>query len=141
MERRESTYASTVVELLDEYWIDLRLPLGARERAAFRVAGFPGSFAILSAWPPLGEPHLAPAGRAATERLRAKLRSRGVRAVDVLAGSPDQSHREPSLACDISDETALELALAFGQDAYFWFDGARMSIRWCDGSPATPLPL
>ncbi|MBM3987426.1 MAG: DUF3293 domain-containing protein [Planctomycetes bacterium] len=141
MDRRESTYASTVLELLDEYWIDLRRPIGERERAAFQAAGFTASFAILSAWPPLGEPHFVQAGRAATERLRAALRARGVRTVDVLAGSPDRNHREPSLVCDICDETAIELALAFGQDAYFWFDGSRMSIRWCDESPATLLPL
>ena len=141
MQRREAIYASTVLELLDEYWIDLRRPLGERERAAFRSAGLHGAFAILSAWPPLGEPHVSREGRSATERLRAELNKRGAWAVDVLAGSVDRVHREPSLATALSKEAALELAQAFRQDAYFWFDGARMSIRWCDGSPATHLPL
>ncbi|MBM3990529.1 MAG: DUF3293 domain-containing protein [Planctomycetes bacterium] len=141
MHQRESTYACTVLELLDEYWIDLRRPLGERERAAFRAAGFAATFVILSAWPALGEPHVARSGRRATERLRAELRVQGARAVDVLAGSPDRRHREPSLACELSEASALALARSFGQDAYFWFDGTRMSIRWCDGSPTTLLPL
>jgi hypothetical protein len=140
MEDRESTYASTVLELLDEYWIDLRGPLGARELAAFRAAGLRDSFAILSAWPPLGERAPEREGRAATERLRRELHLRRVRPIDVLAGSPDRKHREPSLAAALDDATARQLALAFRQDAYFWFDGEHMSIRWCDGSPDTLLP-
>ncbi len=141
MDRDESTYASTVLELLDEYWIDLRRPLGTRERAAFRAAGLAGSFAILSAWPALGLPHVEREGRAATERLRAALRRRRAPHVDVLAGSPDRAHREPSLAAVVDDGAARELALEFRQDAYFWCDGKSMSIRWCDGAPDTRLPL
>lgn len=141
MKARESTYAATVLELLDEYWIDLRQPLGPRERAAFRAAGLESSFAILSAWPAFGLPHVQRAGRVATEALRAALRTRNAHPVDVLAGSPDRAHREPSLAAVIDEAAALELALAFRQDAYFWFDGNSMSIRWCDGAPETRLPL
>jgi hypothetical protein len=136
-----ATYSQTVLVLLDEYWIDLRRPLDERARAALGAAGLNKPFAVISAWPPLGESHVKLAGRRATAHLRARLIDLGARPVDILAGSPDLRHREPSLAACIPSPDALALARELRQDAIFWFDGARFSILWCDGRPESVLPL
>lgn len=140
MEEPLATYSQTVLVLLDEYWIDLRRPLDERARAALRSAGLTQPFAVLSAWPPLGEAPIKSAGRRAMLRLRTRLVELGASPVDVLAGSPDRSHSEPSLAACLPPHVALEVAREHRQDAYFWFDGTRFSIRWCDGRAESVLP-
>lgn len=140
MDTQLDTYSQTVLVFLDEYWIDLRLPLDERGRAALHAAGLDEPFAVISAWPRLGEPHVTLAGRRATAQLRMRLVELGARPVDVLAGSPDRRHSEPSLAACLPSQLALALARELRQDAIFWFDGKRFSIRWCDGRDESVLP-
>ena len=141
METIVTTYASTVFEFEGLGTVDLREPVGARERALLAAAGLHGAFAVLSAFPAFGAARDEARGTLLTHRLRGLVGLHGVPALPLLARSPDGSHREPSVAAAVDEATALAIARFFAQDALFWFDGERFSIRWTGPRPTTPLPL
>lgn len=141
MEPIVATYANTVLEFEGLGTLDLREPVGPRERALLAGAGLHGNFAVLSAFPAFGAERDESRAALLTHRLRALIGLHGVPAIVLLARSPDGLHHEPSFAASLDEPTALAIARFFAQDALFWFDGGRFSIRWTGARPTTPLPL
>jgi hypothetical protein len=138
---RAGVYAATVLRFgaAEETWIDLRRPVGPAGRSLLAGLGLDGSFGVLTACNPRGRLAPEPENRAANRALAERLRRLG-RVVAVEGGSPDGSHREPGFAAPIPGALACEIAAEFGQDAIFWFDGARF---WLVGAlaPLGRIPL
>lgn len=141
METIVTTYANTVFDFEGLGTLDLRERVREHERTLLATAGLHGAFAVLSAFPPFGAARDEARATLLTHRLRGLIGLHGVPAVPLLARSPDGSHREPSVAARIDEPTALAIARFFEQDALFWFDGVRFSIRWTSSRPTTILPL
>lgn len=108
--------------------VDLARPIAAATRDDIeRLAG--GSFAIVTAYNPyfLARGATDDAGnRAAHERLRNELTARGFAHVEADGhANSAPGHVECGFAVQCGADSARELACAFGQDAYFWYeDGA-----------------
>lgn len=141
METIVTTYANTVFDFDGLGTLDLRAPVGERERTLLAAVGLHGAFAVLSAFPAFGERRDDVHAALLTHRLRGLIGLHGVPAIPLLARSPDGSHREPSVAACVDEPTALAIARFFAQDALFWFDGQRFSIHWTGPRPTTWLPL
>ncbi|MCY3004154.1 MAG: DUF3293 domain-containing protein [Planctomycetota bacterium] len=141
METIVTTYANTVFDFDGLGTLDLRAPVGERERTLLAAAGLHGPFAVLSAWPAFGAQRDEARAALLTHRLRGLIGLHGVPAIPLLARSPDGAHREPSVAAAVDADTALAIARFFAQDALFWFDGQRFSIRWTAARLTTDLPL
>ncbi len=141
METIVTTYANTVFDFDGLGTLDLRDPVGARERTLLAAAGLHGTFAVLSAFPAFGAARDESRAALLSHRLRGLIGLHGVPAIPLLARSPDGVHHEPSFAACIDEPTALAIARFFAQDALFWFGGERFSIRWTSARPTTELPL
>jgi hypothetical protein len=141
METIVTTFAGTLFEFDALGTLDLRARVGERERTLLAAAGLHGSFAVLSAYPAFGAARDETRAALLTHRLRGLIGLHGVPAVPLLARSPDGAHHEPSFAARVDESDALAIARFFAQDAFFWFDGARFSIRWTGPRPTTELPL
>jgi hypothetical protein len=118
------TYANTVLDFNETAAavVDLRQPLGQRERGVLTQLGLDGSFAVLTAYNPEGQSE-HPRNQQLQEALRSTLEGEAERIVLLDGCSPDRTHREPSIAAAIPEQRALEIALQYQQDAFFWFDG------------------
>ena len=147
----EPTPRPTDDELVDEKWasyprtvlefpvsgaprIDLRRPLGDRERTILRDQGLSSAFAVLTAENPWGanaEDEPTEAGEEAAERRNAERRARlerelreaGIRFVRCDGVAPDGDYREHAVAVMASQRSAVEIARRYRQLAVFWFDG------------------
>lgn len=128
-ESKLRTYASTILEFAERVHgvVDLRRPIGHRERGLLSQLGLDSPFAVLTAYNPYGEnePGRNPERQ---QRLRGTLIAETERLVPVDGCSPDRTHREPSFAVCIPEQRAREIALQYQQDAFFWFDGKRFYL-------------
>jgi len=103
--------------------IDLREIPSARSLADLEAAGFGQSFAVMTAFDPMGR-NLSRAENEKRQRdLDARLAAEGYKFAHVDACSPDRSHCEGSVAVVMPQERAIELARELEQVAIFWFDG------------------
>lgn len=73
-------------------------------------------------------------------RLEKELQESGVHYVRVDACSVDRKHCECSVALDVDQERALEIAVKYDQMAIFWYDGDAV---WLLGAivPSDPIRL
>src|SRR5690606_265835 len=142
MSQRTPPYHDTVLEFRTEpaFEIDLRQPVDPAAPAHLRAAGLGHPFAVITACNPGGSQLCDEENALRTENLDARLRDRGITSVRADGCSPDRTHREPGFAAPLPLEEARALALDFGQDALFWFDGERFWLVAGDGSMG-PLPL
>ena len=117
-------YANTVLEFVQyvDGVVDLRRPLGERERGLLSELGIGSQFAILTAYNPSGENEPSQ-NHDRQEDLRRTLQRDVEHTVPVDGCSPDRTHREPSIAVPIPEHRAREIALEYRQDAFFWYDG------------------
>ena len=128
------TYASTVLDFKEpaDAVVDLRQPLGQRERGILTQLGLSGPFAVLTAYNPEGQ-NEHPGNQERQEALRRTLEEEAERIVLVDGCSPDRAHREPSIAAMIPEQRAHEIALQYQQDAFFWFDGHTFYLAGAGG--------
>ena len=120
--------------------IDLRELPRADALSKLRAAGFGDSFAVITAFDPLGR-NLSPTENEERKRkLNRRLRQTGHRYLEVDACSADGSHCECSVAVIMEQDEAIALARDLEQVAIFWFDGLRF---WIIGAlvEADPLKL
>ncbi len=145
-ESKLRTYASTVLEFAGRVQgeVDLRRPIGPRERDLISELGLDSPFAVLTAYNPHGE-NEHPRNQERQEKLGHCGWRRSTFLVDGC--SPDRLHREPSVAVCIPEHRARTIALQFQQDAFFWFDGDSFHLvgagnRWAVcGSPSEAVRL
>lgn len=125
-----SSYAETilVVHGPNPVEVDLRRPIGARERAAFLAAGLEGSFGLVTAENPFGRAASPEENARRREALAAELRAAGVEAIRVDGLSPDRQHREIGVALRWPLEAVRDLARRYDQSAIYWFDGGAMWV-------------
>lgn len=138
------TYANTVLDFKEpaDAVVDLRQPLGHRERGVLTQLGLRNPFAVLTAYNPEGQ-NEHPRNQELQEALRSTLEGEAERIVLLDGCSPDGTHREPSLAVVIPEQRALEIALQYQQDAIFWFDGDSFYLTGAGeplGRVRLPLP-
>ena len=118
-------YANTVLEFNDDgapRAIDLRRPMGAEEHKLLTDLRLQAPFAVITAFNPHGQDG-SPGNPERQNELEMLLREEGVPFVRLDGCSPDLSHREASVAVHVSEERAREIAIRFGQDAIFSYDG------------------
>ena len=146
-----SQYPCTVLELIapGAPRIDLRRPLGDRERAILREHGLDLPFAIFTAENPWGEnaeDEPTPAAEDAAERrnsarrerLEEELRGADVRFVRCDGVAPDGDYREHGVAALLDKAAALATARRYRQLAIFWYDGRDF---WLVGALADRPPM
>lgn len=147
-------YPCTVLEFPGESAgrIDLRRPIGDRERALLRSLGLDEPFAVFTAENPWGEnAEDEPTGSAedAAERrnaerrrrLEGELRDAGVRFRRCDGVAPDGDYREHAVAVTMPREEAVKLARRYKQLAIFWYDGHRfVLVGAVAGKPDRKLP-
>jgi hypothetical protein len=121
-----------------ELRVDLRVPVSAAARRAFAALGLSEPFAVLTADDPRGRDLDPGENRRRADVLESELRQRGVNYVRVDACSPDEEHRECSVAAAIPRADAVALATRHQQVAIFWFDGERF---WIVGALADAQPI
>ena len=92
METIVTTYANTVFDFDGLGTLDLRDPVGARERTLLAAAGLHGTFAVLSAFPAFGAARDESRAALRSHRLRGLIGLHGVPAIPLLARSPDGVH-------------------------------------------------
>lgn len=133
-------YAETVLSFGGEHAceIDLRENLPVKARDAFRARGFNDTFAILTAHDPCGRDLTPEENKVLQNRLESELKSSNVNFVRVDACSVDRRHCECSLAIDVTQKSALEIAARYEQMAIFWFDGNAM---WLLGAVVESDPI
>lgn len=133
-------YAETVLSFGGQppFEVDLRENLTASARAGFRNRGFRRTFAILTAHDPRGRNLSADENSVLQGRLEKELQEAGVRYVRVDACSVDRKHCECSVALDVDQDRALEIAVKYDQMAIFWYDGDCM---WLLGAIVRTDPI
>lgn len=110
--------------------VDFRDHVGAATRAALH-ARLGGSFSIVTAHNPsfLAEGRTDDdANRRAHERLLDRVRALGVACIEATGRAADGGHEELGVAFALVGEPARAIAVDFGQDAYFEFEGGRFAI-------------
>ena len=110
--------------------IDFRAPLAPDAREALR-ARLGGPFSIVTACNPsfLGAGVSSDASnRLAHARLVARIGSIGIPFLEATGHAAAGGHEELGLAFALVGEAARAIAIEFGQDAYFEFDGERFAI-------------
>lgn len=118
--------------------IDLRAVPSARVVEQLAAAGFGTPFVVLTAYDPRGE-NLSPEENDRRQRrLDERLKAAGYMFAHVDACSPDRSHCECSVAAQMPQKEAIELARELEQVAIFWFDGQRF---WIVGALVKTDPL
>lgn len=118
--------------------IDLREIPADGKIAALKSAGLDQPFAIMTAFDPRGENLSAAENEKRMQALEKRLLSSGYNFVQVDCCSPDRSHCESSVAVNMPQEKALDLAREMQQVAIFWFDGKRF---WILGALVETDPL
>ena len=108
--------------------VDLRRPVGERERAELRRLGLTGTFSVITACNPLGQVLEPSANRRLTAQLEAVVARVWAGALRADGIAPDRSHGEAGWALPGPIEPARELAARFFQRALFWYDGDRFHI-------------
>ena len=118
-------YPNTILEFqtLAPFTIDLHQFVTPRAREHLCANNLDQSFAVVTACNPRGHPHNNLDNARFATQLDTQLRERGLHVVHVDGVSPDRTHRESSVAVNVSREDATILAKQYHQSAFFWFDG------------------
>lgn len=134
-----SSYAETILVVHGGSPIEVPLsrPITERERSAFRAAGLPGSFGLVTPDNPFGRPATEAINADRRQRFHAELAARGTAAVRVDGLSPDRQHREVGVALPWPLDDVLVLARRWEQSAIYWFDGEAM---WVIGALTVAAP-
>jgi len=125
-----SSYAETILVVHGRSPIEVPLdrPIADGGRAAFRAAGLPGSFGLVTSDNPFGRPVSDAVNAERRERFARELAAMQVTPVRVDGLSPDRLHREVGVALSWPLEQVLELARRWEQSAIYWFDGQDMWV-------------
>ena len=118
--------------------VDLRSALSERERRAFADMGLHGTFAVITAFDPLGHDLPRDENMMRAESLERRLTATREVFVRVDACSPDRSHCEASLAWKTGLQEASRLARELEQIGFFWFDA---EIFWIIAAAAGTDPI
>lgn len=119
-------YPETILELLHPerpVAVDLRRPLTRAKRQTLRTLGPGPSFAVITAFNPVGVRVSPTENDLRHEQLRADLERSAVPHLRVDGVSPDGCHREEGFAVWLERDASTSLATRFEQSAFFWFDG------------------
>ena len=118
-------YAETVLSFGGEppFELDLREVLPPEAHAEFSSRGLTGTFAVLTAHDPHGRDLSGAENMALQKQLESQLARDGVPFVRVDACSTDRKHCECSVAIDVLQHRAVDLAVQYDQMGIFWFDG------------------
>ena len=104
------------------------------QEAVFEVEGeFPASFAIITAYNPLGRHAPESRNQHQDQTLRAVLVGRGGSPVRVTGCDPVGEHREPGWAVELPLKEALEVGRTFKQDAIYYVEDEVLSLHECRG--------
>jgi len=126
---RWSAYADAVVDLE----LSGRTVTLGREGV---VAGDPwtsaGSLYVITAYNP-GREASSEENASAQARLLGLLAERGITWLPAVGRSRDASWREPSVALEVPEATAIAIADEFQQDAVFAWDGVCLRVIACHG--------
>lgn len=123
--------------------VDLSKAVGPTQARWLRELGLNRSFAVITAWNPLGVSIGEEANSAAHDSLREALSLAAIdTSVACMGCSPDMAHTEQGLAAMMDREAAMEVARTFGQLAMFWYENECFSIvPLGQNDSAVPLPL
>jgi len=120
--------------------VDLRRALSPHVLSCLRGLGLGPRFGIVTSFDPGGRRAGVAENRRRLARLARRLKRTGSRSLAADGWSINGRHRERGFAIAAPRRELVELAMAFGQTAIFWFDGRRFLLVWCD-HPARGLPL
>ena len=135
-------YATTVLEIGDgPLEVDLREDLARGDAARVRQVAGAAEFTVITADNPRGQVRPESENQRERRALRQALERRGLTFVPVLGRDPEGPHREPGFGVSGGLEAVVELALRFGQDGLFRFDGERFWLVSSATGAAYPLPL
>ena len=99
----------------------------------------PPAFAIVTAFNPMDEVLPLEANTIADGQLKARLLTKGLSPFRAIGQSPDGSHSEPGWAFQASLESALEIARAFHQRAFWWIENDQLYLIGCENSDPIPV--
>lgn len=88
--------------------------------------GLAGSFAVMTAHDPYGRDLSVEENRILQTRLEKEIRAAGLHFIRVDACSIDREHCECSLAIEMDQKRAVEVAARYEQMAIFWYDAEAM---------------
>ena len=135
-------YATTVLEIGDgSLEVDLREDLAQADAVRVRRAVGAAEFTVITADNPGGKARPESENQRARRALRQALERQGLPFVPVLGRDPEGTHRERGFGVNGGIEPVVELALRFGQDGLFRFDGERFWLVSSATGAAYPLPL
>ena len=125
-------YPETILEFFREpddaepaVRVDLRAPVSREARARLAELGLDGTFGVVTAAAPRGEPQLDDFDRARQAELDEVARAAGGPATLRVDGvSPDGAHRERSVAVRLPKAGVVALGRQWQQSAVFWYDEA-----------------
>lgn len=124
-----AAWAETILDFADgRLTIDLREPVPASAKRGLATLGLDQPFAVITPCNPRGR--VLPAS-ANAERLAAAAQvvaGRTPPAVAAEGRSPDGLHREPGWAIVMPEARAVELARAWKQLGFYWWDGRQFRI-------------
>ena len=118
--------------------IDLRAVPAPDALSRLAAAGLSGPFAIMTAFDPRGENLPAAENDRRQRDLESRLSKSGYSFTSVDCCSPDRSHCERSVAVQMPQKEAVDLARELEQVAIFWFDGRQF---WIIGAMVETDPL
>lgn len=124
------SYGETILRVhsVTPFEVDLAAPISTAHREAFRAAGLPGSFGLLTPENPRGR-DLTPAENAARlRRFHDELVLEGHHPIPVDGLSPDRRRVEHGAALDLPRKRVVALAARWEQSAIYWFDGEAMWV-------------
>ncbi len=99
----------------------------------------PPAFAIVTAFNPMDEVLPLEANTIADGQLKASLLTKRLSPFLAIGQSPDGSHSEPGWAFQASLESALEIARAFHQRAFWWIENDQLYLIGCENSKPIPV--
>lgn len=103
--------------------IDLRDVISADIQMGIRRLGFPATFAVMTAHDPRGRDVTAEENARLQTALECDLTESQFAFIRVDACSPDRSHCECSVAVNVEQGVAVDIARRYEQVAIFWYDG------------------
>lgn len=118
--------------------IDLRAVPSPEALSHLASAGLGEPFVIMTAFDPRGENLPAAENDRRQRDLESRLSKSGYSFTSVDCCSPDRSHCERSVAVQMPQKEAVDLARELEQVAIFWFDGRQF---WIIGAMVETDPL
>jgi Protein of unknown function (DUF3293) len=104
----------------------------ARFRVTTRQVPWPGRFAVITAWNPMGRPADPAANSRAATAFQDWLAASGLPFFQADGGSPDFAHVEPGFGIELPDwESGVRLGRALHQEAIYWIEGGDLFLVQC----------